>query len=234
MDQSSWTESQRVAFDGIIATYRKSVLDVQRSPVFVSGGGGTGKSFLLRKLCEHFRQISAKTLVTATQAIAAQLVDGRTVHSAFQLRRVRRHDGARFVSDIESFDYDVLIIDEVSMLSDTLMDTIESKLCQLKQCSAPFGGVFVVCFGDLLQLAPVQDNAVYMSKAWKYFKLVALTCSVRHRQDRKYDNLMSRLRIGDPSVVLEINEMCVRTSGRDRQGAVGQRHDRGGCEEFLR
>ncbi|AXN77306.1 helicase [Heliothis virescens ascovirus 3i] len=211
-DKLTWTDSQKSAYDGIITTFKRNVVDVQRCPIFVSGGGGTGKSFLLHQLREYFESHGVRVAVTATQAVAAQLVSGKTLHSTFKIRRIRSGDSSSFVCDIDMFPYEVLIIDEVSMLSDTLLDTIEQKLTTIRDCRAPFGGVFVVGFGDLLQLSPVQDREVYMAKSWKYFKLVALTTSVRHGNDKKYDNLMSRLRLGDKTVVNAINEYCVKKS----------------------
>ncbi|AJP09093.1 helicase [Heliothis virescens ascovirus 3f] len=212
VDNSTWTDSQKSAYEGIITTFKRNVVDVQRCPIFVSGGGGTGKSFLLHQLRKYFESHGVRVAVTATQAVAAQLVSGKTLHSTFKIRRIRSGDSGSFVCDIDMFPYEVLIVDEVSMLSDTLLDTIEQKLTTLRDCRAPFGGVFVVGFGDLLQLSPVQDREVYMAQSWKYFKLVALTTSVRHGNDKQYDNLMSRLRIGDKTVVNAINEKCVKTS----------------------
>lgn len=50
---------------------------------------------------------------------------------------------------------DVLIIDEISMVSWQDFDLMSSKLKALRKCSRPFGGVQLVCFGDFAQLPPV-------------------------------------------------------------------------------
>mgnify|MGYP006168162569 CR=1 FL=1 len=52
-------------------------------------------------------------------------------------------------------DFELLIIDEVSMLRADLLDAIDWTLRNIRRVHEPFGGVQVLFIGDLLQLPPV-------------------------------------------------------------------------------
>jgi hypothetical protein len=55
-----------------------------------------------------------------------------------------------------------LIIDEVSLVSNKLYNFINWRLQQIKDRSdVPFGGVNILCCGDLSQLAPVQSKWIF-------------------------------------------------------------------------
>jgi hypothetical protein len=88
-------------------------------------------------------------------------VNGQTLHSFFRLPRGIQHS----TQDGESRPLDVyrglstLILDEVSMIRADTLDKINWILQAARQSSAPFGGVSVIAFGDLLQLAPVVGRS---------------------------------------------------------------------------
>lgn len=64
-----------------------SVLNRHGLLAFVDGQAGTGKTFLVRTLCDKIRSLSLLALPTATAGYAAQLYHGgRTTHSAFKVR----------------------------------------------------------------------------------------------------------------------------------------------------
>ena len=50
------------------------------------GEGGMGKSTLTRLLVQKWRSQRLRVVITAASAKAARLIDGYTVHSAFDLR----------------------------------------------------------------------------------------------------------------------------------------------------
>ena len=51
---------------------------------------------------------------------------------------------------------DILIVDEISMLSKRLFEILEESL-HIKDPTKPFGGIQVVLFGDFLQLPPIKN-----------------------------------------------------------------------------
>jgi hypothetical protein len=52
---------------------------------FLTGSAGTGKSFLLRRFMDLSRAASKSVLVAAPTKIAARHLDGRTLHSTFNV-----------------------------------------------------------------------------------------------------------------------------------------------------
>ena len=56
---------------------------------------------------------------------------------------------------------DCLIIDEFSMLSQTMLGKIESRLQQAKSNNKVFGGISLILIGDPAQLLPVCATSLY-------------------------------------------------------------------------
>lgn len=53
---------------------------------------------------------------------------------------------------------DILIVDEISMLSAASLDNLESVMRHVRELEQPFGGAQVVLVGDFLQLPPVANQ----------------------------------------------------------------------------
>lgn len=53
---------------------------------------------------------------------------------------------------------DVLIIDEVSMLSPDFFDKMDYLLQKLRDNTKPFGGITLILVGDFCQLSPVEPG----------------------------------------------------------------------------
>ena len=54
--------------------------------VFLDGKAGTGKTHVIRAICDYLRSREKIVIATASSAFAAQLYDGgRTTHSAFKV-----------------------------------------------------------------------------------------------------------------------------------------------------
>ena len=137
--------------------------------VFLSGAAGSGKSVLTRRLVRALRASGRSVAVTAPTGIAALNVSGRTLHSwagikcgsgdreaLLGLVVGKRRARKRWT------DADVLLIDEVSMLSGELFDKLDFVGRRVRgDLDAPFGGLQVVAVGDFLQVrgaAPAARN----------------------------------------------------------------------------
>jgi ATP-dependent exoDNAse (exonuclease V) alpha subunit len=127
--------------------------------LFVTGRAGTGKSTLLRALCE---MIDAEHVIVAPTGLAAVNVGGQTIHSFFGLppRLIRPEDIHRSRNGAIMRRLKLLVIDEVSMVRSDLMWAIDQSLrINRGRPREPFGGVRLVLFGDLHQLPPVVQEA---------------------------------------------------------------------------
>jgi nucleoside-triphosphatase THEP1 len=134
--------------------------------VFITGRAGTGKSTLLK----HFlTQITDERswVVVAPTGVAALNVGGETIHHFFRLKPaatiievVREAKKARRDFRAEIYQHlQILIIDEISMVRADLFDSIDIFLQKVRGNQQPFGGVRVICFGDLYQLPPVVRSS---------------------------------------------------------------------------
>ena len=92
--------------------------------------------------------------------------------------------------------YNVIIIDEISMVSPYLLDFINQMFCELHNSALPFGGIMVLIIRDLAQLPPIRPNYVFKSPAWKVFFPLFLTKSQRQSNDIEFFNLLQEIRIG--------------------------------------
>ena len=54
--------------------------------VFITGGGGTGKSFILQTVISALRAKNKQVIVCAPTGIAATVIKGTTIHRAFNLK----------------------------------------------------------------------------------------------------------------------------------------------------
>ena len=102
----------------------------QQILLFVTGPGGTGKSFLIHTVVGHLTLCQGKFVeVLASSGSAAHLLGGKTVHRFFRLGvnlECFLEWGTIDCSMINNAD--VLIIDECSMISAGLLETVH-KLC---------------------------------------------------------------------------------------------------------
>jgi ATP-dependent exoDNAse (exonuclease V) alpha subunit len=130
-----------------------------RGHLFVTGRAGTGKSTLLRALCDLSL---AEHVVVAPTGLAAVNVGGQTIHSFFGLppRLIRPDDIRRSRNGRVMRKLELLVIDEVSMVRSDLMWAIDQSLrVNRGRPREPFGGVRLLLFGDLHQLPPVVQEA---------------------------------------------------------------------------
>ena len=106
-----------------------SILDGKNA--FITGFAGSGKSYLIEYIYGVLKHSGKTVELTALTGCAALLINGKTLHSALGIglakgsardlvNRVRRMEG--MIAYLNRLS--VLIIDEVSMLSDTLFDKI--------------------------------------------------------------------------------------------------------------
>jgi ATP-dependent DNA helicase PIF1 len=144
--------------------------------IFLTGPGGTGKSFLIKKMVEHAKNTKKACQVCALTGCAAVLLDcnANTIHSwsgvgimngldEDVIRRVQKKqlkkDNWKCVN--------ILIIDEVSMMSKRMFELLDTLGQRIRGNKEPFGGIQIVFVGDFFQLPPIdKDGFCFESKRW--------------------------------------------------------------------
>jgi len=192
------TPSQKKAFDDI----QSGLESGKRKLITVIGPGGTGKSFLISLINDICLKLSIKVKITATSASAAKLINGTTIHSLFALSPnmdCRLEFGTSRWGELQSTS--LIVIDEISMLSERLLRKIDELLRKVSQNPTPFGGKTLLFFGDLLQLPPVipkgsQDQPAFLCSLFKMFTMFELTEACRQREDEEFAQTLNRVRKG--------------------------------------
>lgn len=161
--------------------------------VFLTGEPGSGKTYTLKQYINYLKEYSIDPVITASTGIAATHIGGMTIHSWSGI-------GAR--DSLTMYDIDhiatteyivkriskakVLIIDEVSMLSGSILDALDKIIKLAKGNNDPFGGLQVVFVGDFFQLPPIrkygqEDDFAFDSHAWKNSQIVVCYLDEQHR-----------------------------------------------------
>ena len=145
-----------------------NIMEYSMDNLFFNSCGGTGKSELLKFFAKN---TTKNVVVLGSTGKSALNIAGQTIHSFFQLQpRVYLDDEKISVSkELRMIirNLDTIIIDEVSMVPTDIMDCIDKICRQVRGNACIFGGIQVILFGDLYQLAPVvmkQDIGRYNKK----------------------------------------------------------------------
>lgn len=175
--------------------------------VFLSGGAGSGKSFVIR---EFRKGVNPKEFpLLASTGAAAVLLEGRTFHSFFGLGIMeggasatfeRLKDEPRILNRLRATEG--FVIDEISMIPSSALDVAEALLRLAKGNQQPWGGVRVIAVGDFAQLPPVtrQGNRrewAFQSRTWQRSGFVTFWLNHNHRvYDTEFLEILSQIRTG--------------------------------------
>jgi ATP-dependent DNA helicase PIF1 len=186
-----------------------------RNNVLLTGPGGSGKTALIKRMVEEGEAAGKNVQVCALTGCAAVLLGckgAKTVHSWAGVGLATGPHGKVVDKVIKSKHkssgwkkVDVLIIDEISMMSKKLFNILDSIGRKVRGIpDIPFGGIQVVFSGDFYQLPPVGDRDdeetsafCFESDNWKstFDKTVQLTTIFR-QTDLKYTKILNQIRVG--------------------------------------
>jgi ATP-dependent DNA helicase PIF1 len=151
------SREQQIAFDKY----------VQGHNIFITGPGGAGKSALIKMIHQHASSKFKDIQVTALTGCAAVLLNckAKTLHSWAGIglgvgtieQLVNKIKKNKFAKTLWR-DTDILVVDEVSMLSLKLFNTLNEIGKVVRGNSKPFGGIQLIFSGDFFQLPPVGDK----------------------------------------------------------------------------
>lgn len=185
---------------------KQMIIDAVRARrnVCVTGAAGTGKSFLLNLIKNHFPYIH----VTASTGVAAVNVGGVTIHSwagigkaslpAEEIAKfINSGPGTKIRRQIKKAK--LLAIDEISMISASVLNLLNNVFKLVRQKDLPFGGMQLVVLGDFFQLPPVEKEGqvefCFNSEAWLEgdFQVFELT-EIFRQSDLRFIQLLNNIR----------------------------------------
>ncbi|MBV2169837.1 MAG: AAA family ATPase [Bdellovibrio sp.] len=174
--------------------------------VFLTGGAGSGKSFLIR----HFmKDIDSKEMpILASTGAAAVLLGGRTFHSFFGLGIMeggpdatyeRASKDKRLLARLRKVEG--VIIDEISMIPGQALMIAEALSQRARDSKLPWGGMRVIAVGDFAQLPPVtqtgQRDWCFVNEVWRQSGFQSVMLSHNQRvSDNLFLDILSDVRHG--------------------------------------
>jgi len=182
--------------------------------IFLTGPGGSGKTELIKRMVLASETAHKKFQVCALTGCAAVLLNckAKTIHSWAGIglangsieEVVRKVIGNKY--KIAPWNkVDILIIDEVSMMSLKLFEILDLLGKKIrKNLMKPFGGIQVVFSGDFYQLPPVGSVNEYGSSAfcfeserWASTFDTTIKLQMIYRQtDQVYTTILNQIRVG--------------------------------------
>lgn len=199
----------------------------QGENIFLSGPGGSGKSYVAGYMVHILHEMGRIHQVTSTTGCSSILLSNqirvrgrpiivKTIHSWSGirlgkgsmddlLRMVLKH--RRVVKEWRRIK--TLILDECSMLSKKLFTVLEYIARKIRNNPSPFGGIQVVFLGDFFQLPPVGDpiepdtmDFCFESPAWSrvFPRENHIELEKIYRQsDTSYQKILNEVRRGELS-----------------------------------
>jgi ATP-dependent DNA helicase PIF1 len=200
---SQLNPQQREAFDAIVAG----------KSIFLTGPGGTGKSFLLENLHTHYKHRTKKRLaITAMTGCAAVLIGpfAKTLHSWAGIG-LGRGDPEKIAEAVAADrrkgprwrQTECLVIDEVSMMTPALLDLLDTVGRRARKCpDKPFGGMQIVFVGDFYQLPPVSRDSpstfAFDSPLWsQVVQETHFLTEIVRQKDPVFQQILNEARTGD-------------------------------------
>lgn len=216
--------------------------------VFLTGEPGSGKTHTVNCYIDYLYKHNIKPAVTASTGIAATHIGGMTIHSWSGIG-IKTDLSSNDLSDINRnrrvvnrvLSANVLIIDEVSILSGKTLAMVDAVCRKIRDMSLPFGGLQVILVGDFFQLPPIipreekgensQDELMFSSanktefafasSAWKTLNPAICYLSEQYRQeDKAFLEILSAIRCGNITsshrALLETRNLQVKKEGITR------------------
>lgn len=197
-----------------------------RDNIFLTGGGGVGKSELIKRYKKNNpERIIAVTSTTGTSAL---LIDGTTLHSylgiglgqgsvdSMTMKILKRTYLRKRWRELET-----LIVDEVSMLSPILFDKLEEVARAVRRNDYPFGGIQLILSGDYLQLPVVrEDSFCFEAKSWdKCIDHTVYLTEIVRQKEVKFQNCLNKVRVAD--IDEEVRDILLSRKGVELKNDFG-------------
>ena len=205
-----------------------SGLMVDGYKLFLSGAGGTGKSYVIQLIQRDMLHLlipikkpepdQPLVLLTAPTGTAAFNIDGTTIHSSFALDgwSSKQQPGTskgseqKWVAENKLAHLMLLVIDEVSMVGYSTFQQMSTILQNMRSGKdRDWGGACMLAVGDLMQLDPIQQKPPYRDPTvtvpgdmapllWDDLMFHELDEAMR-QTDQPFRDMLNRVRMEKPA-----------------------------------
>ena len=205
---------------------------VQGHNIFITGPGGAGKSALIRMIYKHALTQFKDIHVTAMTGCASILLNckAKTLHSWAGIG-LGNGTNEQLINKIKKNKFlkaiwkgtEILVIDEVSMLSLKLFNMLNDIGKVVRGNLRPFGGIQLIFSGDFYQLPPVGNRDepetqqfCFESDDWN--SVFHRDCQIElvkifRQTDETYSTILNQIREG--KIKRKSNDMLLEYVGRE-------------------
>ena len=220
----SLNQQQKLAFDTVL-TYCRNVVNcpsdhnIIAPQLFITGGGGAGKSHLIKTIyqmaTQTFKQVSENPEKPSVLLLAPTInISGTTINTRLSIPVDNFSCTVSPLPDIERSrlrnqlsELKMIIIHEISVVFNMKLLSVHQRLKDIfgtPQYSL-FASKAIIAVGDLFQLPPCKRKPVFaeyskdlfnLCHPWRDFTMIELTKIMRQKDDRCFAELLNRLRTG--------------------------------------
>jgi len=192
--------------------------------VFLTGGAGVGKSYMTNEIISRYRKEGRGVVALGSTGVSAVNVGGFTVHSFFafgisgnfeELSQSDKKNKNR-LRDLKKIllATELIVIDEISMISTDLMDMILYRIRNLSYD----GSLLLV--GDFYQLPPITRGGnglfgtmlfAFEGTSWQQINPVVMELTrMKRTKDKEFTSVLSKVRQGvcDAEVQQYMIDLC--------------------------
>ena len=221
-DASTLTPTQRALFDRLVQPDCRGLHAILGSP-------GAGKTYMTKLLIDTFTAQRRNVILSASTGIAATRLhtDARSIHhtffvpvNGFLTTFLPTHPRYAQLKDA-----DVIIIDEISMMTAQTLRSVMYRIAQVLDSQNPsvyMNQKLIILVGDLCQLPPVCNHRLNSERDvcttchitsnphWPVAEKHRLETSYRHANDPVFAAFLNRIRLHpvDQSAVDEVLADC--------------------------
>jgi len=201
--------------DPILSHDQLEAMEVFKSGInlYIGAAGGCGKSFLISVMKTYSESINKNISITALTGAASVLLGhgSKTIyswagislgHDPIELIVKNIQTRGRNSSFIRWKTTDILIIDEVSMMSCEIFELLNEVGKKIRRNKKPFGGIQLVLCGDFAQLPPVMKMGIYIFESRDWIEVInkVIFLTTNHRQsDPIFARILDEIRFGHVS-----------------------------------
>lgn len=150
--------------------------------VFITGPGGSGKSYFIQQIYKHACDNHKRIQITAMTGCAAILLEScaKTLHSWANIglatgdpEEISNKIRKSILKRANWTNTEILVVDEVSMMSQKIFELLDIIGKKTRRNDKPYGGIQLIFSGDFYQLPPVgkgedtcESNFCFESPLW--------------------------------------------------------------------
>ena len=189
--------SQQKAFD----------LCMSGQNILITGPGGSGKTELIKHIYNRLLKVKKIELTALTGVAAVQIHEqAKTIHSwaGIGLGDLPVNSYINKIKNSTALknkwkSIEVLVIDEVSMMTDKLLEILNEIGRVIRNNKSLFGGIQIILSGDFYQLPPVKSNSKFCFESCVFkegFTHKIILSTIFRQKDPTLVNILNNIRLG--------------------------------------